>query len=267
MSDQIPDFEADERPVSANPLDRFVLELDGYEGPLDVLLALARDQKVDLTKISILQLAEQYLVFIQRAKELRLDLAAEYLVMAAWLAYLKSKLILPQTKTDDEPSGAEMAAALQFQLRRIEALREALGRLLGRPQLGTHFHARGAAEALPVSTSVVYKVTLFDLMKAYAEQKQRNIRQVLEIRASEQLFSVEEVVRRLEGLLGKMPDWTVLSSFLPVGLQGGLQRRSALAPTFAASLELAKSGRAVLRQEAEFGPIYIKTTPANDERP
>ncbi|MCW5772919.1 MAG: segregation/condensation protein A [Rhodospirillaceae bacterium] len=258
------EFAADEpRPPEtsveeASAADRFVLALDGFEGPLDVLLALARDQKVDITRISILALAEQYLSFIQRAHDLKLDLAADYLVMAAWLAYLKSKLLLPQTRTADEPSAAEMAEALAFQLRRLEAVRDVVKRLMARPQKDVDFFARGAAEQLPVSTRVVYQVSLFDLLKAYGEQKRRQTGDILAIRERAEIYSVEDALRRLQTLIGRTPDWITLASYLPEGLAPGLNRRSAVAANFAATLELVKSGRAVVRQERPFGPIFIR---------
>jgi segregation and condensation protein A len=244
------------RPVADG--DAFVLELDGFEGPLDVLLALAREQKVDITRISILALAEQYLAFIQQARALRLDLAADYLVMAAWLAYLKSKLLLPQTKGEDEPSGAEMAEALAFQLRRLEAVRDVVKRLMARPQKGVDFFVRGTVEELPVSTRTVYQVSLFELLKGYADQKRRKGSEVLAIRERAEIFSVEEALRRLQGLIGRTPDWATLASFLPEGLRPGLNRRSAVAASFAAALELVKSGQAAMRQERPFGPIFVR---------
>lgn len=257
MSD-IP-FEADAPRATAASVDRFVLELDGYEGPLDVLLGLARDQKVDLARISILQLAEQYLDFVQRARSLRLELAAEYLVMAAWLAYLKSKLLLPSESGGEEPSGPEMAEALQFQLRRLDALRAAVDLLTARPQLGREVFARGEPEELPRATTVVYHATLYDLLKGYADQKKRQIGNVLQIKTSYELVSVEDALKRLEGLVGRLPEWTALSRFLPQGLRRGLHRRSAIAATFAASLELAKSGQIAIQQDRLFGPIYIRS--------
>ena len=259
-----PEFGPDEprEPVTSidehTAAERLVLALDGFEGPLDVLLTLARDQKVDITRISISALADQYLAFIQRAQDLQLDLAADYLVMAAWLAYLKSKLLLPQTRTADEPSGAEMAEALAFQLRRLEAVRDVVKRLMARPQKDVDFFARGSTEELPVSTRIVYQVTLFDLLKGYAEQKRRKTGDVLAIRERAEIFSVEDALRRLQALIGRTPDWTTLASYLPDGLRPGLNRRSAIATTFAATLEMVKSGKAMLRQERAFGPIFVR---------
>jgi len=255
-----PEFAPDEPREPVADSDRFVLALEGFEGPLDVLLALARDQKVDITRISILALAEQYLAFIQQARDLKLDLAADYLVMAAWLAYLKSKLLLPQVKTADEPSGAEMAEALAFQLRRLEAVRGVVKRLMARPQKGVDFFVRGAAEELPVSTRIVYQVSLFELLKGYSDQKRRKTGDVLAIRERAEIYSVEDALRRLQTLMGRTPDWTTLASYLPEGLRPGLNRRSAVATTFAATLELVKSGKAMVRQERPFGPIFVRRT-------
>ena len=238
---------------------RLVVELGSYEGPLDVLLALARDQKVDLTKISILRLAEQYLAFITAAHDLRLEIAADYLVMAAWLAYLKSRLLLPPPVDETgEPTGAEMAAALAFQLRRLEAMRNAGATLLERRQLGHDMFRRGEPESFPALRSSVYEVSLFELLKAYTVQQRRTAGQTYSIGDPVTLFSIEDALQRLSERLGAMPDWTTLSDFLPTGLTDPLSRRSATAATFGASLEMAKSGRLQLRQDAAFGPIYLR---------
>lgn len=238
-----------------------VVDLEGYEGPIDMLLSLARDQKVDLTKISILQLADQYLAFIAAARHLRLEIAADYLVMAAWLAYLKSRLLLPEPPAPDEPSGAELAAALTHQLQRLEAMQQAGARLMARPQLGRDVFARGAPEGLPRVLRPVYDATLYDLLKAYGDQRQRKEgRAVLHIEAPE-LYSMDDALQRLSTILGRMPDWRTLMSFLPPNLRGGLIERSAVAATFAASLELARSGKLQLRQDTAFGPIYLRSVP------
>ncbi len=251
------DFEMeDDRPAHAG--DRLFLDLQGFEGPLDLLLALARDQKVDITKISILQLADQYLAFIAQARELRLEVAADYLVMAAWLAYLKSRLLLPRDESADEPSGAEMAAALTFQLKRLEALRDAAGRLMARPQLGRDRFVRGAPDSMAGSSSVVFEVSLFDLLSAYARNRQRADHAVLHIAEPAELLSVEEARERLKALLGKIPDWTDLVTFLPAELREGLTVRSAVASTLVASLEMARSGDMQIRQDSAFGPILLR---------
>ncbi len=252
----------DERPAWREAAaDRLLLDIDGYEGPIDILLTLARDQKVDLARISILALADQYLEFIARARDLRLEIAADYLVMAAWLAYLKSRLLLPDLAQEDEPSGAEMAALLAFQLQRLEAMKEAGARLMERPRLGRDFCARGAPEPLEIATRPVFDVTLYDILRAYADQHGRRQASTLYIAPTE-LYAIEEAIRRLRGVLGDIPDWTVLSKFLPENFTEGLLSRSAIASTFVASLELARSGRIELRQAGAYAPIYIRAAKA-----
>jgi segregation and condensation protein A len=253
----VDDFAEDERPQQPAK-DGLVLDLEGYEGPIDMLLQLARDQKVDITKISILALADQYLAFVREARRLRLELAADYLVMAAWLAYLKSRLLLPEPEADsDEPSGAEMAAALKFHLQRLQAMQEAGKQIMALPQLGRDRFARGAEERLPRQTTVVYDVSLYELLKAYGEIRQRAEAGGLRI-LSLNLYSVESALRRLEALIGSLPGWQTLASFLPADLRDDLTLRSALASTFAASLELCKSGKMDIRQDGTYGPIYLR---------
>lgn len=254
-----PDPFEDERP-EAPPEERLVLDIDGFEGPIDVLLVLARDQKVDLTRISILQLADQYLAFVAQARVLRLELAADYLVMAAWLAYLKSRLLLPEPE-EAEPSGEDMAAALAYQLRRLEAMQEAGVRLMARPRLGRDVFARGAPEGVRIVTRAFYEVSLYDLLSAYgAHKRRRQGNGPLHIAPTE-LYSLEDALQRMTDALGRLPDWTTLSAFVPPGIGGTLLGRSALASTFLASLELAKAGKVELRQEAPFAPIYLRSTP------
>ncbi|MCC7166516.1 MAG: segregation/condensation protein A [Rhodospirillales bacterium] len=244
-------------PPAADP-QAFVVDLAGFEGPLDVLLSLAREQKVDLTKLSILALADQYLEFVARMRRTHLELAADYLVMAAWLAYLKSRLLLPEPSGGEEPSAAEMAAALTFQLQRLEAMQEKGRLLMARPRLGRDVFAKGAPEGFETATLPVYDVTLYDLLRAYADFKRRTGKVTLEIEPFE-LYSVEAVLARLEELIGKLPDWGTLWSFLPDELKGnGLILRSAVSATFVASLELARQGKIELRQTEPFGTIYLK---------
>ena len=250
-------FEEDSRERIIDPEDALLLDLDGYEGPIDILLTLARDQKVDLRRISILALADQYLAFIARARQLRLEIAADYLVMAAWLAYLKSRLLLPEPETEGEPTGAELAAALAFQLQRLQAMKEAGAKLMALPQLGRDFLPRGEPERFRTITRSVYSDTLYDLLKAYGTHSGRRHEGALHILPTD-LYSMDDALKRLGGLIGKTMDWTVLASFLPPGLGSGLVRRSALAATFAASLEMARSGRLKLRQDRTFGPIYVR---------
>ena len=255
MSDPVA-FEEDVRESGPIGID-FRLDLDGYEGPIDVLLQLAREQKVDLTRISILALAEQYLTFVRGAKHLRLELAADYLVMAAWLAYLKSRLLLPEAESDEEPSGEELAAALRFQLQRLEAMQDAGRRLMTRPRLGSEIFARGAPEPLRIIAHTTYEATLYDLLRAYAAQSARVEATSLYIPPSE-LYSIELALQRLRSLVGASPTWRTLSSFLPVELRGSLVSRSALASTFAASLEMCREGELRIRQDGAFGPIYLR---------
>lgn len=240
--------------------ERLVVDLEGFEGPLDLLLALAREQKVDLKRISILRLADQYLEFIAEARQLRLEVAADYLVMAAWLAYLKSRLLLPLAEQEEEPTAAEMAAALAFQLQRLQAMQETGARLRARPRLGLDVFPRGAPERFRALRTAVYQVTLFDLLKAYGEQHHRRDAAVLHITPNE-LFTVEEALKRLRRLLGRTPDWQSLSHFLPPNIRGGIVARSALASTLMASLELARAGKVQLRQNTPFGPIYLRAAP------
>jgi len=249
-------FEEDLRETIA-PEDALLLDLDGYEGPIDVLLLLARDQKVDLRKISILDLADQYLAVIARARQVRLGMAADYLVMAAWLAYLKSRLLLPGPEGEGGPTGVELAAALAFLLQRLQAMREAGARLMARPQLGREIFPRGAPERFRVITRPVYSATLYDLLKAYGTHSGRRHQGALHILATD-LYSMDDALKRLSGLIGKAMDWTALASFLPAGLVDGLVRRSAIAATFAASLEMVRAGHLRIRQEGSFGPIYLK---------
>lgn len=252
-------------PEGEHEADALLLNIDGYEGPIDVLLEMARNQKVDLREISILQLARQYLDFIDRAKDLRLDLAAEYLVMAAWLAYLKSRLLLPREKDESgEPSGEAMAEALSFQLRRLESMREAAGKLMARPQLGVNIHAAGQPEGLRIAYNATYKDTLFDLLKAYGDIRRRAEATVYELPVFN-VMTMEEAVERMTKMLGNLPKsgpfsvWTTLQSFMPDNITDPLLRRSSLASTFTAGLELAKQGKVEIRQDGSFRPIYLRT--------
>ncbi|MCH8237946.1 MAG: segregation/condensation protein A [Proteobacteria bacterium] len=237
----------------------FVVDLDGFEGPIDVLLSLAREHKLDLTRISILALADQYLEFVAKVRSTNLELAADYLVMAAWLAYLKSRLLLPDLGGEDEPTGEEMAAALAFQLQRLEAMRNAGQRLMARSRLGHDFFRRGAPETFRALVNPILEVTLYDLLKAYGDQKRRGPGGPLLIEPFD-IFTVEDALRRLRKLLGSTPDWESLWRFLPEGMRDGLVARSAIASTFAACLELAREGKVKLRQHDACGPIYLKST-------
>lgn len=244
-------------------VDRLLLDIDGYEGPIDVLLELSRAQKVDLAKISILQLVRQYLDFIDRAKAKNLELAAEYLVMAAWLAYLKSRLFLPKDETSEEPGAEEMAAALQYQLRRLEAMQNAAEILQTRPQLGQKIFARGQPEGIQTNTITQWNVSLYDLLKAYGDIRRRKENSTYDL-PEFKLMSTEVAMERLTRMLGNLPRkglnsvWTTLHSFLPENAGDKLYSRSVLASTFTAGLELAKQGKLEFRQDGLFRPIYMR---------
>ncbi len=240
--------------------ERLNLDIEGWEGPLDVLLHLARAQRVDLARISILQLVEQYLAFIADAKTLRLELAADYLVMAAWLAYLKSCLLLPREQQED-PSPEELALRLQLRLQRLDAMREAGARLMARDQLGRDTFLRGAPEGLRVLRTAAWDCDLYDLLKAYGEIAGRQGPRQYEVRRRP-VFSLEEALERLETLLGTAVDWTVLSSFLPDGITDDDFRRSSVASSFVAALELTRLGRAELSQAESFAPLYLRKRPS-----
>jgi segregation and condensation protein A len=258
---------AEDRPMAADLAhegEALVVDLDVYEGPLDVLLALAREQKVDLTRISILKLADQYIAFIESARDLRLELAADYLVMAAWLAYLKSRLLLPEPEAEEDGlSGEEMAEALTYRLRRLEAMREAGARLMALPRLGLDVFPRGHPEPVPVVSNAVYQISLFELLRAYGDQRRKTGAHRAYAPLPTELYAIEDALARIESLLGKGPDWRTLLSFLPQGLRGGVVRRSAMAAMLSVGLEMTRTGRAELRQNYAFGPIYLRrrTTP------
>lgn len=258
LSDE--EFDAGGAPQTAAPSDVLIIDIGGFEGPLDILLTLARTQKVDLRNISILELVEQYLKFIQQARQLRLELAAEYLVMAAWLAYLKSRLLLPPEEDEEEPSAEELAARLQLRLQRLDAMREAGARLLARDRLGRDVFARGAPEGVKRIKHASYDVTLYELLKAYSAFSQRGKHVPLTIHRR-QIFSLEEAVERLSRLIGSAIDWTTLEAFLPEAHADAAPRRSAVASLFAAALELARQGKADIQQSEHFSPIFLKGRP------
>lgn len=240
-----------------------IVDVDGWEGPLDLLLTLARGQKVDLLKISVLQLAEQYLGFVERARSLRIELAADYLVMAAWLAYLKSRLLLPPDPNEEGPSAEDMAAHLAFQLQRLEAMREVAAQLMARDQKGRDFFVRGLPEEVEATKQIKWTASLLDLMQAYARLRTKdNFRPFVMDR---QVFTMDQALERLRPLIGYMGDWAMIESFLPEDWRGDpLKRRSATAATFAASLELVKAGKIEIRQGETFAPIQIRRR-AHDE--
>lgn len=253
-------FEEDEERPAVLASETLIVDLEGFEGPLDLLLSLARDQKLDITKISILQLAEQYLNYIDHARGLRIEVAADYLVMAAWLAYLKSRLLLPAPDDDQEMSGEEMAAHLAFQLRRLEAMREASEQLMERVQLGRDVFARGMPEGIRVIKTSEWSTTLYELLKSYSEQRQRRLITELTIKPLP-VVRIEVMRLKLERLIGGLVDWSALDKILLQFIDDPALRRSALASGLAASLECVKSGKMEMRQLKAYAAIYLRKKP------
>jgi segregation and condensation protein A len=247
-----------------------VVSLEGFEGPLDVLLALARTQKVDLAKISVLALADQYLVFVAQALKLRLELAADYLVMAAWLAYLKSKLLLPrEAGTEDQPTGDELAARLAFRLKRLEAMRNAAAGLMTRKRLGRDIFARGMPEGVRTIRVRQYTAVIYDLLKAYAEQRRRTTKRVHVI-PRRTVWSIKEARQRLEALVGQLTSeaagqWLQLDKYLEQYLANPEVARTAVASSFGAALEMAREGLVEISQAEPFAPIYMRKREAGAE--
>lgn len=248
--------------VAPEAAEELVVALESYEGPIDLLLDQARAQKVDMSKISVLALANQYLDFIERADDLRIELAADYLVMAAWLAYLKSRLLVPADETpDDEPSGEDLAAAFTRRLQRLDAMRRAGEALMVRRIVGRDWYASGRTPEIESFKSTAYDISLYELLKVYAEQRRPSEVIGDTYRTRLNLVSVDEAVRRFSHLLGVFPGWNRLEGFLPKTLIDKLHSRSALASHFVAALELAKSGKVELRQDRPFAPIYVRASP------
>ena len=257
--EQVENFDAFESTAIFADDQALMVAVDGFEGPLDLLLTLARNQKVDIAKISILKLAEQYLEFIESAKKLNLELAADYLVMAAWLAYLKSRLILPQEKgPDGEPTADEMATRLRWRLQRLDAMRAASTRLMGRERLDRDVFGRGDPEPVNVVKLRTYKDTMYDLLTAYATDRVRRMGGKAYRPHMAPVFHIEEARERLERLLGKISDWSALDRLLPLEWQGGARRRSAVASTLLACLELARDGKVEIQQTAPFAEIFVR---------
>lgn len=247
---------ADDAPRAGEAL---IVNLEGFEGPLDLLLALARTQKVDLAKISVLALAEQYLVFVNQALKLRLELAADYLVMAAWLAFLKSKLLLPREEgLEDQPTGDELAARLAFRLMRLEAMRSAAGTLMTRKRLGRDVFARGSPEGVRTIRVRKYTAMIFDLLKAYADQRKKTVKRV-HVVPRRTVWSIKEARARLEALVGKdSKDWVQLDMFLKQYVSAPEIARTAKASSFGATLEMAREGLLELSQAEPYAPIYMR---------
>ncbi|MBP1849856.1 segregation and condensation protein A [Rhizobium halophytocola] len=245
-----------------------LIDVAGFEGPLDLLLHLARSQKVDLSRISVLALAEQYLEFVETARRIRIELAADYLVMAAWLAYLKSRLLIPQQAKDDGPSGEELAAVLAFRLKRLEAMREASSRLINRNRLGRDIFARGAPEHVPERSNSAFEASLYDLLTAYASLRQRQaVTQVTISRRT--VWSLTDARALLTRMVGEIGDWMALDQYLLRYLTKPEERVTAIASAFAASLELVREGRLEIRQDGAFEPIFMRagTRPAPSTAP
>lgn len=261
MSDD-DEFQADVLSVSERmAAEALIVDVDGFEGPLDLLLTLSRTQKVDLRKISVLALAEQYLTFVEKARHLRIELAADYLVMAAWLAFLKSRLLLPPDPTEEGPSGEELAAHLAFQLERLQAMRDVSARLMARDQMGRDFFVRGQVEVVERRKTISYTATLLDLMQGYARIRTRDEFRPF-VMDRESVMTMEEALDRMRHLIGFAGEWTDIMSYMPEGWGADpARRRSATAANFAASLELAKAGAIEIRQGETFSPIQIRRKP------
>jgi len=245
-----------------------VVDVEGYEGPLDLLLTLARQQKVDLAKISILALADQYLTFIEAARKIRIELAADYLVMAAWLAFLKSRLLLPEPATPDGPSAEEMATALANRLRRLEAIREAANRLMNRPQLQRDIFPRGNPESIAEIRHPKFTATLFDLLTAYSVQRQQRVLATVHL-AKRTVWSLAEARASLERLVGmtEAGDWSCLDDYLLSYVVDPSQRATVFASSFAAALELVREGEMELNQKEAFAPLYFRKRPPQAAMP
>jgi segregation and condensation protein A len=266
MTAEILSFETGKPAERIEDDEALVVDVEGYEGPLDLLLALARQQKVDLAKISILALADQYLVFIEAARKIRLELAADYLVMAAWLAFLKSRLLLPEPAAEEGPSAEEMATALANRLRRLEAIREAANRLMTRPQLQRDIFPRGQPEAIAEIKHPKFTATLYDLLSAYATQRQQRVLATVHL-AKRTVWSLAEARASLERLVGMADEWSCLDDYLTSYVVDPTQRATVFASSFAAALELVREGAMEVNQKQAFAPLYFRKrmpNPASD---
>jgi len=264
MTSEHPSAFDDQANSSPDDEQKLLLDIRGFEGPLDILLALARTQKVDLKQISILELVEQYLDFVNEVRQIRLELAADYLVMAAWLAYLKSRLLLPEEEDQEEPSAEDLAARLTFQLQRLDAIREASASLMSRNQLGRDVFVRGAPEPVQITKNSSYELSLYELLKAYAEQKTRTAAADIRIH-KRKLFTLEQAIERLSDMMGQVLDWTSLEHFLPENLKDEGLIRSAKASIFTASLELARQGKTEIVQKQVFGPMFLRNKASQED--
>ena len=261
---EISDTYSNSQPYESINNDDLIVNLTGYEGPLDVLLIMAKSQKVDLMKISILQLTEQYLVFIAEVRKKNLELAADYLVMAAWLAYLKSNLLLPREETGEELTAEQMAERLKFQLKKLEAIRQVSEKLMNLPVLGTNFFNRGMPEGIRLIRTPEYYLSLYDLLKSYANQRYKSAYSSMVIERPA-VYAMEEALVRLQRIVGTTFEWTKLENFLPPEFSRGKNARSGVAGTLAAAMELVKEGVLEVQQLAPFGPVFIKNKNNNEE--
>ena len=261
---EISDTYSNSQPYESINNDDLIVNLSGYEGPLDVLLIMAKSQKVDLMKISILQLTEQYLVFIAEVRKKNLELAADYLVMAAWLAYLKSNLLLPREETGEELTAEQMAERLRFQLKKLEAIRQVSEKLMNLPVLGTNFFNRGMPEGIRLIRTPEYYLSLYDLLKSYANQRYKSAYSSMVIERPA-VYAMEEALVRLQRMVGTAFEWTKLESFLPPEFSKGKNARSGVAGTLAAAMELVREGVLEVQQLAPFGPVFIKNKNNNEE--
>ena len=261
---EISDTYSNSQPYESFNNDDLIVNLSGYEGPLDVLLIMAKSQKVDLMKISILQLTEQYLVFIAEVRKKNLELAADYLVMAAWLAYLKSNLLLPREETGEELTAEQMAERLKFQLKKLEAIRQVSEKLMNLPVLGTNFFNRGMPEGIRLIRTPEYYLSLYDLLKSYANQRYKSAYSSIVIERPA-VYAMEEALVRLQRMVGTAFEWTKLENFLPPEFSKGKNARSGVAGTLAAAMELVKEGVLEVQQLAPFGPVFIKNKNNNEE--
>ena len=261
---EISDTYSNNQPYESFNNDDLIVNLSGYEGPLDVLLIMAKSQKVDLMKISILQLTEQYLVFIAEVRKKNLELAADYLVMAAWLAYLKSNLLLPREETGEELTAEQMAERLKFQLKKLEAIRQVSEKLMNLPVLGTNFFNRGMPEGIRLIRTPEYYLSLYDLLKSYANQRYKSAYSSIVIEKPA-VYAMEEALVRLQRMVGTAFEWTKLENFLPPEFSKGKNARSGVAGTLAAAMELVREGVLEGQQLAPFGPVFIKNKNNNEE--
>lgn len=257
MAKELP-FEESEGIDKADAEPSFLVDVDGFEGPLDLLLELARRQKVDLAKISVLALTEQYLLFIEAARQVRLELAADYLVMAAWLAYLKSRLLLPDQHKAEEPAAADLAAALAARLRRLEAIRAAADKLVNRPRLGRDMFLNGAPQGILTIRHANYKTNLYELLQAYASQRQTQVLSKVTLK-TRIVWSLQEAREALERLAGQIGEWSTLDQYLVQYCTTPEMVRTVRASTFSASLEMVREGKIELRQDSAFAPIWVRS--------